>query len=193
MAEQVILQALGRSAEGERIHDEFERRTGLEPDVRDDGRYYELRDDQQRTRIVRTLTRRLQAARLANRPSPPRGRAVVDGGRSIVVARRDHRHGNDEPRVVDPRWVRRAGRVWFKAPARPLLGAAIAFAGQPGARGAGRVAVQRSAPDRSGGAVGGHRPLGIVSAAPVGGRRRATASCLASVNVERPGSTADRT
>ncbi len=56
MAEQVILQALGRSAEGERIHDEFERRTVLATDVRDDGRYYELRDDQQRTRIVRTLT-----------------------------------------------------------------------------------------------------------------------------------------
>lgn len=56
MAEHVILQALGRSAEGERILDEFERRTGLEPDMRDDVRYYELRNDERRTRIVRTLT-----------------------------------------------------------------------------------------------------------------------------------------
>jgi len=56
MAELVILQTLGHSAQGERILDEFQRRTGLEPEVRDDGRYYELHEHDHRTRIVRTLT-----------------------------------------------------------------------------------------------------------------------------------------
>jgi len=56
MSEQVILWAHRRSTEGERILDEFQRRTGLEPDVRDDVRYYELRGDAHRTPIVQTLT-----------------------------------------------------------------------------------------------------------------------------------------
>lgn len=56
MAEQVIIQSLDGFAEGERILDEFERRTGLQGDVRDDGRYYELHAEEHRTRIVRTLT-----------------------------------------------------------------------------------------------------------------------------------------
>jgi len=56
MAELIVLQALGHM-QGERILDEFERRTGhLQPDVRGRDRYYEVSDDQQRTRIVRTLT-----------------------------------------------------------------------------------------------------------------------------------------
>ena len=56
MSEQVIIQPLDDSADGERILDEFERRTGLQGDVRDDGRYYDLHGEEHRTRIVRTLT-----------------------------------------------------------------------------------------------------------------------------------------
>ena len=55
MAELIILQALGHM-QGERILDEFERRTGFQADVRDRDRYYELNDDQRRPGIVRTLT-----------------------------------------------------------------------------------------------------------------------------------------
>jgi len=56
MADHVILQTLSNSPEADRILGEFERRTGLEPEVRDDGRYYELHDDEHRVRIVQTLT-----------------------------------------------------------------------------------------------------------------------------------------
>jgi hypothetical protein len=56
VAEQIILNTLDGSAEADRILEEFERRTGLEPDVRDDARCYELHDEDHRTRIVQTLT-----------------------------------------------------------------------------------------------------------------------------------------
>jgi hypothetical protein len=56
VADQIILQKLDGSAEGDRILDEFERRTGLRADVQDDGRSYELHDEDHRTRIVQTLT-----------------------------------------------------------------------------------------------------------------------------------------
>ena len=56
MADQVILQTVGSSSEAERIFAEFEQRTGLRSEARDDGRYYELHGDEHRTRIVQTLT-----------------------------------------------------------------------------------------------------------------------------------------
>ena len=56
MSDQVIIQSLDGSADGERILDEFERRTGLQGDVRGDGRYYDLHGEEHRTRIVQTLT-----------------------------------------------------------------------------------------------------------------------------------------
>lgn len=56
MADRIILQKLDGSAEAERILDEFEQRTGLQPDVQADGRSYELHGDDHRTQIVRTLT-----------------------------------------------------------------------------------------------------------------------------------------
>jgi hypothetical protein len=56
MSDLVILQALEGSGRGERILDEFERRTGLDSDARDDGRHYELHGEDHRTRIVGTLT-----------------------------------------------------------------------------------------------------------------------------------------
>ncbi len=56
MGELVIIRTLGGSAEGARILDEFERRTGLEADMRGDDRYYEVHDDEHRERIVHTLT-----------------------------------------------------------------------------------------------------------------------------------------
>jgi hypothetical protein len=56
VADQIIIQKLDGSAEAERILDEFERRTGLHPDARDDGRAYALQGDDHRTRIVQTLT-----------------------------------------------------------------------------------------------------------------------------------------
>ena len=56
MSDQVILQPLDDSDEAERILDEFERLTGFEPDVRHDGRYYDLDGDDHETKIVQTLT-----------------------------------------------------------------------------------------------------------------------------------------
>jgi hypothetical protein len=56
MADLLILRALDGSGDAERILDEFEQRTGLAPDVRDDGRYYELHGEEHRTHIVQTLT-----------------------------------------------------------------------------------------------------------------------------------------
>lgn len=56
MADQIIIQKLGGSPQADEILDEFERRTGLQADVQDDGRIYELHDDEHRTRVVRTLT-----------------------------------------------------------------------------------------------------------------------------------------
>ena len=56
MAEQVILQTIGDGAQAERILDEFEQRTGLHSETRGDGRYYDVHDDEHRTRIVQTLT-----------------------------------------------------------------------------------------------------------------------------------------
>lgn len=56
MAGQLILQKLDGSAEGDRILAEFERRTGLQADARGDGRYYDLHDEEHRTKIVQTLT-----------------------------------------------------------------------------------------------------------------------------------------
>jgi len=56
MPQQVILRTLERSSEGERILDEFERCTGLECELRDDDRYYEMHDEDHRTRVVQTLT-----------------------------------------------------------------------------------------------------------------------------------------
>ena len=56
MADQVILQAVGSAREAERILDEFEQRTGLSAEAREDGRHYELHGDDHRTRIVQTLT-----------------------------------------------------------------------------------------------------------------------------------------
>jgi hypothetical protein len=56
MADQVILQTVGDAAQADRILDEFEQRTGLRPDVLDDGRIYEMHDDDHRTQIVQTLT-----------------------------------------------------------------------------------------------------------------------------------------
>lgn len=56
VADQIILQTLEGSAEADRILDEFERRTGLEGEARDDARYYELHGEEHRTRIVQTLT-----------------------------------------------------------------------------------------------------------------------------------------
>ncbi len=56
MADQVILQVLDGSADGERIVDEFERVTGLQADVRGGDRYYELGAEDHQTRIVQTLT-----------------------------------------------------------------------------------------------------------------------------------------
>jgi hypothetical protein len=56
VAAQIVLHKLDGSADAERILDEFESRTGLHADVRDDDRYYELHDEEHRTRIVQTLT-----------------------------------------------------------------------------------------------------------------------------------------
>lgn len=56
VADRIIFQKLDGSAQADRILDEFEQRTGLEPDVRDDGRSYELHGDDHRTRIVQALT-----------------------------------------------------------------------------------------------------------------------------------------
>jgi hypothetical protein len=55
MGELLILQPVRASAKAAQILDEFERRTGLEPDQRDDARYYELHGDQHGTRVVQTL------------------------------------------------------------------------------------------------------------------------------------------
>jgi hypothetical protein len=56
MGDLVILRALDGSGEAERILGEFERRTGLAPDIRDDGRYYELHGEEHRVHIIPTLT-----------------------------------------------------------------------------------------------------------------------------------------
>jgi hypothetical protein len=56
VSDQVIIQSLHGSADGERILDEFERRTGLRGDARDNGRYYDVHGEEHRTRIVQTLT-----------------------------------------------------------------------------------------------------------------------------------------
>ena len=56
MSDELILQSLQPSAEAARILDEFERRTGFEAEVRDDGRHYALSGDDHRTKVVRTLT-----------------------------------------------------------------------------------------------------------------------------------------
>ncbi len=56
MADQIILQKLDGSDDAERILDEFEQRTGLQADISDDGRVYELHDEDHRTKIVQTLT-----------------------------------------------------------------------------------------------------------------------------------------
>jgi hypothetical protein len=56
VADQIILQKLDGSDEADRILDEFERRTGLQSDARDEGRAYELHGEDHRTRIVQTLT-----------------------------------------------------------------------------------------------------------------------------------------
>jgi hypothetical protein len=56
MADQVILQTVGDAERAERILDEFEQRTGLRADVGDEGRIYDIHDDEHRTRIVQTLT-----------------------------------------------------------------------------------------------------------------------------------------
>ncbi len=56
VADQIILRKLDGSAEADLILDEFERLTGLAADVQDDDRYYELHDEEHRTRIVQTLT-----------------------------------------------------------------------------------------------------------------------------------------
>ncbi len=56
MADQVILQTVGSASDADRILDEFERRTGLQPEARSDGRHYALHGDEHRTKIVQTLT-----------------------------------------------------------------------------------------------------------------------------------------
>jgi hypothetical protein len=56
MTHLVILHRLDGSPEAERILAEFDRRTGLAPDVRGDDRYYELHDEDHRERVVHTLT-----------------------------------------------------------------------------------------------------------------------------------------
>ena len=56
MADQIILQKLSDSTEADRILDEFEQRTGLQADVQDDGRSYDLHGEDHRTQIVQTLT-----------------------------------------------------------------------------------------------------------------------------------------
>jgi hypothetical protein len=56
MADQVILEVLDGSVDGERLLAEFEQRTGLSADVRNDVRYYEIHGDEHRIRLVQTLT-----------------------------------------------------------------------------------------------------------------------------------------
>ena len=56
MTHLVILHPLDGSSDADRILEEFERRTGLEPGERGADRYYELHDEDHRERIVRTLT-----------------------------------------------------------------------------------------------------------------------------------------
>jgi len=56
MADQIIVQVLEGSDDGERILAEFEQRTGLSADVHDDTRYYEIHGDEHRIRLVQTLT-----------------------------------------------------------------------------------------------------------------------------------------
>lgn len=56
MADQIIVQVLDGSDDGERILAEFEQRTGLSADVRDDAHYFEIHGDAHRIRLVQTLT-----------------------------------------------------------------------------------------------------------------------------------------
>ncbi len=56
MADQLILQTIGSADDAQRILDEFEQRTQLRAETRDDGRYYELHGEEHRTRVVQTLT-----------------------------------------------------------------------------------------------------------------------------------------
>ncbi|HWC26347.1 MAG TPA: hypothetical protein VG474_07175 [Solirubrobacteraceae bacterium] len=56
MADHLILRSLSESPEAERILDEFEQRTGLQPETRDGARVYALHEEDHRTRIVQTLT-----------------------------------------------------------------------------------------------------------------------------------------
>jgi hypothetical protein len=52
----IILHVLDDTPDAERILGEFERRTGLAPEVQGDDRYYEMHDGLHRERIVHTLT-----------------------------------------------------------------------------------------------------------------------------------------
>ena len=56
MSDEIILQPLEDSDEAEDILDQFEQLTGLEADVRHDGRYYDLDGEDHETKIVQTLT-----------------------------------------------------------------------------------------------------------------------------------------
>ena len=57
MADPIILTKLDDSADADRILDEFEQRTGLTSEQRDDGRYFALDDARDHeVEVVQTLT-----------------------------------------------------------------------------------------------------------------------------------------
>ena len=57
MADPIILTKLDDSADADRILDEFEQRTGLTSEQRDDGRYFALDDaGDHEVEVVQTLT-----------------------------------------------------------------------------------------------------------------------------------------